>query len=210
MVVFMGEAFYRFQPMEDSQTPWNDEVTLVKQGNEAAAKRLVEALYPMVIKIVRAHKHRTDDEDDISQDIFMKVFTKIDQYSGSQPLPHWVSRIAMNTCYDRLRKHRVRKVMSFSELSLDESHLLGRALTEDLEQTESRESATELVNSLLETLKPREQMVIRLMDLEEKSVQEVAAITGWGDSKIKVTAHRARKKLTATLKRIESTAMAKV
>jgi len=95
--------------MDDSQTRWNDEVTLVKKGDESAAKRLVEALYSTAIRIVRGHKHRTDDEEDICQDIFMKVFTKIDQYAGAQPFPHWVSRIAMNTCYDRLRRHKVRK-----------------------------------------------------------------------------------------------------
>ncbi len=196
--------------MEAPETPWEDEIKRVKQGDEEAAKRLVERLYPTVIKIVRSHKHRTEDEEDIAQDIFMKVFTKIDQFKGPQPFDHWVSRVALNTCYDRLRHHKIRKVMTYSELSLEESEFLEYAMKDQPEAVPAMvtgESATELLEKLMAGLKPREQKVVRMLDLEERSVKEVCALTGWGDSKVKVTAHRARKKLAENLKRLEGSAM---
>ena len=67
----------------------------------------------------------------------------------------------------------------------------------------SPESAGELIEKLLQSLNPREQMAIRLLDLEERSVQEVCDLTGWGASKVKVTAMRARRKLTKALERLE-------
>jgi RNA polymerase sigma-70 factor (ECF subfamily) len=61
----------------------------------------------------------------------------------------------------------------------------------------------ELLDQLIATLNPREQIVIRLLDLEEKTVQDTCNLTGWGASKIKVTAMRARRKLSEQLKKLE-------
>ena len=47
----------------------------------------------------------------------MKIFLKIEQYSGPQPFEHWVSRIAVTTCYDWLRRSKARPLVSYSDLS---------------------------------------------------------------------------------------------
>ena len=137
----------------------------------------------------------------------MKVFTKLEQYKASSPLEHWVSRIALNTCYDRLRYQRTHsKVVSYADLDADEAAFLERALQEQpagAAQVIAPDSASELIEKLLQSLNPREQMAIRLLDLEEHSVQEVCDLTGWGASKVKVTAMRARRKLTTALERLE-------
>ncbi len=186
---------------------WNDELARVRQGDEDAAKRLVEELYPTVIRIVRAHRPRNEDEQDLAQEVYMKVFAGIDQYAGAQPFAHWVSRIAVNTCYDHLRRRRSRPVLSFAELSLDESEFLEHCPTgaDDPASPVAGESARELVGKLIATLKPREQIVIRLLDLEEKTIREACALTGWGESKVKVTALRARRKLAESLRNLEKT-----
>jgi len=195
--------------MEEPEAPWDDDLALVRLGDEAAARRLVERLYPRVIRIIRGHRHRSDDEEDLAQDVFMKMFSKLGQFEGSKPFHHWVARIALNTCYDRLRRHRNRRVVSFSELSLDESEFLERARGGEVPAPgmegagDGGASALELLYRLLDSLKPREQKVIRLLDLEERSVREVCEITGWGESKVKVTAHRARRKLSASLRALE-------
>ena len=59
------------------------------------------------------------------------------------------------------------------------------------------------LEKLLATLKPRERTVIQLLDLEERTVQETCNLTGWGASKVKVTAMRARRKLREQLQRLE-------
>ena len=74
-----------------------------KRGDDAAWSDLVECLYPTVITVVRNHLPYSEQEEDLTQDIFVKVFMKLHQYNGTSPLTHWVSRIALNTCYDRLR-----------------------------------------------------------------------------------------------------------
>lgn len=177
----------------------------VRAGDETANRTLVEILYPTIRANVRNHLRRRDDHDDVVQEVFMKIFLKIEQYSGPQPFDHWVSRIAVTTCYDWLRKRKARPLVSYSDLSEAERKIITRTLkTEDAGQSGSRrELFSGLLDKLISSLKPREQIVIRLLDLEELSVKEVTELTGWGASKVKVTAMRARRKLADQLQRLE-------
>lgn len=192
--------------MDDgSQTVSQEVLDAVRGGDPDASRTLIDMLYPQVISIVRNHLPRSEGEEDIVQDIFMKVFSKMNLYAGKQPFAHWVSRIALNTCYDRLRRQKRRRVMGFSELGVDEAEFLEVALVGEV--TPSREGgpalARELLEKLFTALKPRERMVLRMLDLEEKSVAEVCSLTGWGESKVRVSAMRARRKLGETLARLE-------
>lgn len=185
-----------------------DLLDAVRTGDQGACRLLVDRLYPLIISIVRNHLPRTEAEEDLTQEIYMKTFSRLRQYSGRQPFSHWVSRIALHTCYDRLRRQKRRRVRSFAELGAEEADFLEHALASDRENappTEGgRQLARELLTKLLSTLKPREQMVVRLLDLEERSVAEVCDLTGWGASRVRVTAMRARRKLSDTLARLES------
>ena len=69
----------------------------VRQRDQQAARELVEHLYPLVIRIVRAHLPRRVPEEDLAQEVFLKMFSRLDQYQGAVPFPHWVSRIAVTT-----------------------------------------------------------------------------------------------------------------
>ena len=185
----------------------DDTLAAARRGDEQACKQLVDQLYPQVIAIVRNHLPKTEDEQDLAQEVFMKVFTRLGQFDAKSPLEHWVSRIALNTCYDRLRSQKVRsRVVSYTDLNVEETTFLERALQEQpatAADPGDSNSASELIEKLLQSLNPREQMAIRLLDLEERSVQEVCDITGWGASKVKVTAMRARRKLSKALERLE-------
>ncbi len=78
------------------------------QHDDEAARTLVRQLYPLVAKIVRAHRPRRTAEEDLCQMIFIKVFQKLSQFSGKVPLEHWVSRIAVNTCLNQIESEKVR------------------------------------------------------------------------------------------------------
>lgn len=196
----------------DERTPsWDHELSLVKAGDEAAARRLVDGLYPKVVRIVRNHLPVTEDEEDLCQEVFMKLFSRLAQFRGDQPFDHWVARIALNTCLDKLRRQKVRRVRSFSDFSGEEAGCLQDAITarefeESAASNQSSAGTLEVVEKLLATLKPAEQMVVRLLDLEERSVAEICEQTGWGASRVKVTAFRARRKLAATFRELEAAA----
>ena len=177
----------------------------VRQRDQVAARELVEHLYPMVIRIVRAHLPRRVPEEDLAQDIFLKMFTRLAQYQGHVPFPHWVSRIAVTTCIDQLRAQKRRPELRWADLSETEAEVLDNVLSDTKAEMPGDALETrELVHKLLAQLKPQDQTVLRLLDLEQKSIAEISALTGWGHSMIKVRAFRARRKLQKLFQELQT------
>lgn len=171
-------------------------IARVLQGDEDAARSLVQRLYPTVIKSVRYHLPRRTSEEDLVQAVFLKVFKNLSQYSGLVPLEHWISRIAVNTCINQLKHEHVRPEWRMSDLSEDQETVVQQlASTHDALPEDQSAVARELVEALLARLKPAERLVIRLLHLEERSVKEVSLLTGWSVSLVKVRAFRARNRM---------------
>ena len=175
----------------------------VRRRDEDAARELFQHLYPLVIKVVRSHLPRRTSEDDLTQTVFMKVFANLDQYSGKAPLEHWVSRIAVNTCIKALRAEKVRPELRWADLSEDEEQVMDWLVStaEDLNPDRSLASR-DLVEKLLGQLKPKDRLVINLMNLEGRTLEEVGQITGWNQAVIKVRAFRARAKLRKLFEKV--------
>ena len=168
----------------------------VRQRDQAAARELVEHLHPLVIRIVRSHLPRRVAEEDLSQEIFMKMFTRLEQYQGAVPFPHWVSRIAVTTCIDHLRAQKRRPEFRWADLSENEAEVLDSVMTNENDVAANDSfAAHELVGKLLDQLKPDDRLVIQMLDLEQKTIAEICALTGWNTSLVKVRAFRARRKL---------------
>ncbi|MEK7953455.1 RNA polymerase sigma factor [Luteolibacter soli] len=189
-----------------SQEPSMALLEAARRGEEAAGKEIVTLLHPLVARLVSRQIRRNADLEDVLQEVFIKVFVKMHQYRGPQPFSHWVSRLAVTTCYDWLRRQKARPAVMASDLTDAErialEHIQSQA--EDHGGNDDPDLVSGLLDRLIAALKPHEQIVIRLLDLEERSVAEISALTGWGQSKVKVTAFRARKKLNTLLKQLES------
>jgi len=151
-----------------------------------AARELIQQLYPLVAKIVRAHRPQRTAEEDLCQMIFVKVFQNLHQYSGKVPISHWVSRIAVNTCRNAAAAEKARPELRHADLSEEQV-----AIVQNL--------ATTSKEKLLAMLKPVERLIIDMLYLQECSVAEVQQLTGWTAAKVKVTAFRARQKLRKQL-----------
>lgn len=173
----------------------------VQCGDEEAARELVRDLYPTVIRLVRSHLPKRMSEEDLAQTVYLKVFSKLHQFSGRVPLKHWVSRIAVNTCFNALRSERIRTELRMSDLSEEQNAVIQQLAmsTEELPGCRSQ-SARELVHTILAMLKPEERLVISLLHLEEWTVEEIGRKTGWSISRVKVKAFRARQKMRKHLK----------
>ncbi len=167
-----------------------------RQRDEDAARALVRELYPLVMKIVRAHLPRRTDEADLAQAVFTKVFTRLDQYAGDVPIEHWVSRVAVNTCFNALRAEQRRPEIRHADLNEAETELLERITAPDPgADPASLVAVRELAAKMLETLSPQDRLLLTWLDLEGQSVEDIRQKTGWNQSSIKVRAFRARRKL---------------
>ena len=179
-------------------------VKSVLRGDEAAAATLMENLYPLVLKLVRSYRSRRVQEEDLTQMVFLKIFTRLETYSGKVPLEHWVSRVAVNTCLNQLKAEKVRPELRWADMSEEESHVIETLHRTQAELHPSKNlAAREVVELLLEQLKPKDRLLIQLLHLEEKTIKEVQEITGWSEPVIKVRAFRARQKLKKLWRKIE-------
>lgn len=172
--------------------------------DDEAARELVRHLYPFVAKMVRSHRPQRAAEEDLCQMIFIKIFQKLDQYSGAVPLEHWVSRIAINTCLNQIAAEKARPELRRADLSEEQSAVVDNLAATSEELAPGRQlAARDLVAHLLDALKPAERLVLDLLYLQQKSVEEIRRLTGWSAALVKVRAFRARQKLKTLLARME-------
>ena len=187
--------------MDDSDASALVEAAL--QHDDEAARALVRQLYQFVAKVVRAHRPRRTAEEDLCQMIFIKVFQKLSQFSGKVPLEHWVSRIAVNTCLNQIESEKVRPELRHADLTDEERTVVENLATSSDELApDQRFASRQLVEHLLDALKPVERLAIDLLYLQGRSVEEIRKITGWSAALIKVRAFRARQKMKDRLAKI--------
>jgi len=135
--------------------------------------------------------------------IFIKIFQKLSQFSGKVPLEHWVSRIAVNTCLNQIESEKVRPELRQTDLSEEEQAVVENLAVSSEELAPDRQLASrQLVEHLLQQLKPVERLVIDLLYLQGRSVEEIHKITGMSVAAIKVRAFRARQKMKTQLAKI--------
>ncbi len=175
-------------------------LTGARAGEDSAARALVDRLYPLVIRIVRSHLPRRAAEEDLAQEVFVKLFARLDQYEprAEVPFEHWVSRLAVRTCLDALRAERRRPEWRVSDLSEEQAAWVEFMLRDAaVEPAADADTARAAVEQLLAQLPPDDRLVLGLLDLEQRSVKEIASLTGWSRALVKVRAFRARRKLRA-------------
>ena len=144
----------------------------------------------------------------------MKAFTQLGSYEGRGSMEGWLTRIATNTCLNILRAAKRRTELTVSDLTEDENNWLDEKLSDvssELHRSAERQFvAADLADRLLATLSPEDRMTLTLIDGEDASVKEVAEMTGWSESKVKVRAFRARKKVREVMEKLLSRRGAKL
>ena len=185
---------------------WNPAACLARIARQdpEASRELVEHCQALVWKLVRAHRSRSILDEDLVQEVFLKLFSRLDRYEPRDGIPfeHWVSRLAVRTCLDALRTERRRPQPADPPLSEAAGDWLESLRRDDASPPiDDVLAAREAVDALLAGLLPKDRLVLTLLDLEERSVAEVSAITGWSRTLVKVRAFRARRRLRAVVVR---------
>jgi RNA polymerase sigma-70 factor (ECF subfamily) len=167
-------------------------------GDDEAFIRLVGKHKRRIIGLVARFSQMREELDDVCQEVFIKVHQKLRTYKKDAPFEHWLSRITVNTCYDALRKKR----LNLAHMS-SMNNLRYEIADSSNEARQAAAEASHILSRGMAKLKAPEQIVITLLELEERSVREVAELTGWSESKVKVRAFRARKALKKFLEDID-------
>src|SRR5208282_2754287 len=177
-------------------------ISAARQGDAASFEPLITKYQGRVFATARRYARRESEVEDIVQEVFIKAFQKLDGFRGEAPFEHWLMRLAVRTCYDFLRGHQRNRETAFTELSEPESDWLDRFVVEPDSASEDADAARELIDKVLSRLSPPARLVITLLEIEERSVKEIAEMTGWSAPLVKVRAFRARAEMRRILTKI--------
>jgi len=177
-------------------------IAAVLNGDQASFEPLVAKYSPRVFATARRYARRESEVEDIAQEVWLKAFDKLASFRGEAPFEHWLMRLAVRTCYDFLRAHQRNRESSFSEISEPEEDWLDRFVTGPGNAAEDAAASKRLIKRVLERLSPEGRMVIQLLEIEDRSVKEIAELTGWSVPLVKVRAFRARAEMRKILARM--------
>jgi RNA polymerase sigma-70 factor (ECF subfamily) len=174
-------------------------IAAVLRGDPASFEPLVQKYSPRVFATARRYARRESEVEDIAQEVWLKAFEKLNSFRGEAPFEHWLMRLTVRTCYDFLRVHQRNREWAFSDLSGPETDWLERFATQPETAAETADAAKLLVGRVLEKLSPPARLVITLLEIEDRSVREIAQLTGWSMPLVKVRAFRARAEMRKIL-----------
>jgi RNA polymerase sigma-70 factor, ECF subfamily len=181
-------------------------VRLARAGDESAFAEIVRRYGPRVFRVAARFFRRREQVEEVAQEVFLKAFTQLEAFEGRGSLEGWLARIAANTCLNMLRSARRRPELTASDLTEDEAAWLDDKLAgvagERHRSAERAVVAADLTDRVFETMSPEDRMVLMLIDGEDASVKDVAELTGWSESNVKVRAFRARRRMREAVERL--------
>jgi RNA polymerase sigma-70 factor (ECF subfamily) len=181
-----------------------DLIKAVLAGDTSSFEPLVTKYQPRVFGTARKYARRESEVEDIVQEVFVKAFTKLSSFRGESPFEHWLMRLTVRTCYDYLRAHQRNREQVLAEITEEEVQWLEKVTsTVDPEAEQNASAARLIIQKLLEHLSPESRLIIQLLEIEEKSLKEIAQLTGWSIPMIKVRAFRARATMRKMLTKLE-------
>ena len=176
-----------------------------RNGEPQAFGQLAERYQRRIFSLVYHLIRRPTDVEDLVQEILVKAFVGLRGYNYQASFGTWLSRIAVNHCYDYLRRQRAARVTYYADMSEERQ----RQVENRFEQpapgwlTPEEQLATrDLVGKLLERAKPEDLIILSLRELDGLSVDEIGEILKIKPSNVKVRLHRARKRMLEDLKRL--------
>jgi RNA polymerase sigma-70 factor (ECF subfamily) len=176
----------------------------VQKGEDAAFGQLVERHQQRIFSIVFHLVRRRDEVEDLAQEIFLKAYRAIRSYNFQSSFATWLSRIAVNHCYDYLRKVRASRLSYYSDMTEESAHELERKAEspppQGLDHGEKL-ALKDFVGRLLARAPEDDRVILTLKELEDYSVEEIADLLRLKPSTVKVRLHRARKRMLVDLGR---------
>jgi len=176
-------------------------VLRAQRGEASAYEQLVRIHQQRVLAVVGGILRRREDAEDVAQQAFAKAYFSLRRFDLRSAFGTWLYKIAVNECWDYLRKKKVRRLVYESDLSEDQlrqmetaSESLGHELR-PRENTALRLEQRQLVDELLGELAEKDRLMLVMKEVEGFSVEEIGEVLGLNVNTVKVRLFRARGRL---------------
>jgi len=175
-------------------------ISRCQAGDESAFESLVVKYQRELFHLVSWNVGSAAEAEDIVQDILSKVYFSLAKFDNDRPFYPWLRRVAINQCYDELRRVRRRKILKFTELNDQDTRLIERLMSvpqaEPSSPTPSNgEEMRSLMQKVLERLPEKQRMAIVLRDFRQVSYEEMAETMRCSKQAVRLKVFRARARL---------------
>jgi RNA polymerase sigma factor (sigma-70 family) len=164
-------------------------------GDTDAIRSIIKAYRDMAFTIAISILKDEYSAEEVVHDAFVNAFKGLPRFNQSSKFSTWFYRIVVNQALQRLKKRKKDKIDFVDNFDAE-------PVAEDLILSLDAKERKILINEALNRLPTDESLALRLFYLEESSIKEVGAITGWTASKVKVSLHRARKHMLIILNKL--------
>lgn len=186
-------------PDVGGQTSDQDLVRQTLAGEQRAFEVLVHRYQRLVFRVIHGVAPGAEVED-IAQEVFLRAYRSLGQVRDDSRLGPWLIRIAVNLCYDHLRRLRRRQERSFSELTEREGMVLERLMSDETALAQiDRLALRELAERLVGQLAPQDRAVLLLKEREGMETREIARTLGCSETAVRLRLFRARRALRKVL-----------
>ena len=178
-------------------------IARIQAGDTAAYRETMKRYGTPICTLTRRIGGSREDAEELTQDVFLKAFDRIGRYRGESSFSTWLYRIAYNCAVSKYRKRK--REMPFADETAQERIPDTNAPWQGEDASGKREALLSALETALSRLPTEEAMIVSLFYTARKSVEELADITGYSASNIKVKLHRIRRKLGTLIENIQTT-----
>jgi len=178
-------------------------VRLSQDGTQAAFEELVRRHQQRIFALVAGILRRPDDVEDVAQQVFLKAYLGIRKFDQRAAFSTWLYKIAVNECWDYLRKRKVRPLVYEADLSEEQVARLDGIVSSDRppEGASAKAETREILERMLGALPEQDRQLLVLKEIEGFSVQELAEILNLNVNTVKVRLFRARGRIMDAYRR---------
>jgi RNA polymerase sigma-70 factor, ECF subfamily len=173
-------------------------VARCRKGDPLAFEELVHKYQQTILNLAYHYLGYQKDFEDVAQKIFTKIYFSLPKFDTRRPFFPWLYRIAVNQCYDELRRMRRLKVRTFSELSMEEANSVENLISQpavSLTANEDRKDMLALLQKMLDQLPDQQRMAIVLRDIEDLPYSQMAEMLKCTEQAARLKVFRARSRL---------------
>jgi RNA polymerase sigma-70 factor (ECF subfamily) len=179
---------------------------LAREGSEQAFEEIVRRHSPRVFKVAGRFFRQRAQVEEAAQETFLRAYTQLAGYEGRGSFEGWLTRITANVCLNILRAAKRRPESLFTELTEEEAgwldHRMAATSSQRHRTSEGDLIAADLAEKVLNTMSPDDQLALMLVDVDELTIKEVVATTGWSESKVKTQTFRARRRMREAVEKL--------
>ena len=193
----------RRREADRSEEPLLDVSMLVercRQGDDLAWEALVRSCQARVFAVAYHYMRNAEEARDMAQEIFVRIYQRLDSFQGGDGFLPWMMRLARNACIDRLRMLRARPPAS--DLPVEDGPQIADGGPDPEESSEARER-TRLLYRALDQMSERNRELILLKEIQELKLEEIASLLALPLGTVKSRSSRARVELALKLRALD-------